>query len=149
MNSVDTTTYWVYYNNDAAGSKIDIPVISPTLGSILKASPFAFFNSLTRPYLFESKNPLMFFSALENFFIAGSIVLVCFFLRKPEYFHVVLFCGVIVVFLFTLVGITTAILGASVRYKMPALPFLFMLLLLVFDKEKFLKKFPFMAKFLR
>ena len=148
-NSVDTTTYWIYYNQGAAGSKIDIPILFPNVVSIFKIAPMAFVNSLVRPHLLEAKNPLMFLSAFENFFVAMAILLICLFYKKPERPDIIFFCFAIVIFLFTLVGITTAILGSSVRYKMPALPFLFIALLLMLDKEKVLRKFPFLQRFLR
>jgi len=148
-SSTDTTTYWVYYNQKAAGSKIDIPVLFPSYWSLVKISPSAFFNSLVRPHIFEAKNPLMFLSAFENLLILFSIVLCIFFCsKKINNFHIVVFCLAFVIMLFILVGITTAILGSSVRYKMPALPFLMIALLLILDKEKLLQKFPFQRRIL-
>src|ERR1051326_4935376 len=147
--STDTTTYWVYYNQEAAGSKIDIPILFPSIRSLLKISPQAFLVSLLRPHLLEAKNALMFFSAIENFFVLLFIFLCCFFYKKnSENFHLVFFCLTIVILLFTLVGITTAILGSTVRYKIPALPFLFIALLIVLDKEKLLNKLSFLKRFL-
>lgn len=148
-NSTDTTTYWVYYNQEGAGSKIDIPILFPSIWSMIKISPTAFFNSLARPHIFEAKNPLMFLSAFENSMIAIFIFIsVLFYSKKSENRHVLFFCITIVTFLFILVGITSPILGASVRYKMPALPFLMIALLLILDKEKLLNKFPFLKRFL-
>ena len=146
-SSTDTTTYWVYYDQEVAGSKIDIPILFPNYWSLLKISPMAFFNSLVRPYIFESKNPLMLLSSFENMIVIFFILLcIFFFSKKINNFHVVIFCSAFVIMLFTLVGITTAIMGASVRYKMPALPFLFIAMLLILDKEKLLHKFPFLKK---
>lgn len=147
-NSTDTTTYWIYYNQEPAGSKIDIPILHPSIWGILKISPAAFLNSLVRPHIFEAKNPLMLLSALENSVIVIVLLFACFFFKKPETPHLLIFCCTIVVFLFVLVGITTAILGASVRYKIPALPFLLISLLMIMDKEKLLRKFPVLKKFI-
>ncbi|MEK6616281.1 MAG: hypothetical protein AABZ32_09255 [Bacteroidota bacterium] len=146
-NSIDTNTYWVFYNQEAAGSKIDIPILFPSIWSMLKISPAAFFNSLVRPHIFEAKNPLILFSAVENSVIAIVILLTFFFhSKKPENLHLFFFCATIVIFLFVLVGITSPILGAAVRYKMPALPFLMIALLLILDKAKLLRKFPALKK---
>ena len=146
-NSTDTNTYWIYYNQEAAGSKIDIPILFPSILSLFKISPVAFFNSLFRPHLFEVKNPLMLLSTLENLAIVIIIILVFFFhSKKPENLHLLFFCATIVIFLFVLVGITSPILGAAVRYKMPGLPFLFTALLILLDKEKLFGKFPFLKK---
>jgi hypothetical protein len=35
-----------------------------------------------------------------------------------------------------------------VRYKMPALPFLLLLFIILYDKEKLLRRIPFLKKFL-
>jgi len=148
-NSTDTNTYWIYYNQEAAGSKIDIPILFPSIWSMLKISPIAFFNSLVRPHIFEAKNPFMLLSAIENSVIAIFILISFFFYSKrSENLHMFFFCITIVVFLFILVGITSPILGASVRYKMPALPFLFIAMLLILDKEKLMHKFPFLHRIL-
>jgi hypothetical protein len=51
-----------------------------------------------------------------------------------------------VLLLFVLIGLTTPILGAMVRYKIPGLPFLLIVFLLMLDKEKLLNKFPGLKK---
>lgn len=148
-SSTDTTTYQIYYNQEAAGSKIDIPILFPSYWSLVKISPLAFFNSLVRPHLFETRNPLMLLSAFENALIMLFIFLCLFFSsKKINNPHIIIFCFAFVIMLFTLVGLTTAILGAAVRYKMPALPFLFMGLLLILDKEKLTGKIPILRKIL-
>jgi len=148
-SSIDTNTYWIYYNQEQAGSKIDIPILFPSVWSMLKISPAAFFNSLVRPHIFEAKNPLMLLSSIENSAIAIIIFIAIFFYsKKSENLHILFFCTTIVIFLFILVGITSPILGAAVRYKMPALPFLFIAMLLILDKEKLLGKFPFLSRIL-
>ncbi|MFH1005603.1 MAG: hypothetical protein V1781_08980 [Bacteroidota bacterium] len=146
-SSVDTNTYWVYFNMDPAGSKIDIPILYPNIWSIIKNSPVAFVSTFFRPHIFEMKNALMGFPAIENFIILLLLILsIVFFVRKIEHRHLFYFCLSIVFLLFILTSIATPILGAIVRYKVPALPFLLIALLFIFDKEKFLKKFPFFQK---
>ena len=46
------------------------------------------------------------------------------------------FCACFVILLFTLIGLTTPILGAAVRYKIPAIPFLVIAFLFILDKQK-------------
>ena len=43
--------------------------------------------------------------------------------------------------LFILIGLTTPVIGAIVRYKIPALPFFLMFVFLTFDMEKIKTKF--------
>ena len=148
-NSTDTCTYWVYYDQSAAGSSINIPHLDGTFFSLVKNSPLAFLNVAFRPSIFEAKNPLMLISAIENLFIV-LFVLICIFFcsKKVMNRHLLYFCLCIVVLLFVLIGITAPILGAAVRYKIPGLPFLLIGFLFLLDKEKLLQKFPFLKKYI-
>ena len=148
-NSTDTCTYWVYYDQSAAGSSINIPHLDGTFFSIVKNSPLAFLNVVFRPSIFEANNPLMLISAIENLFIV-LFVLTCIFFcsKKVMNRHLLYFCLCIVVLLFVLIGITAPILGAAVRYKIPGLPFLLIGFLFLLDKEKLIGKFPFLKKFI-
>jgi len=147
QHSTDTTTYWIYYNMQSAGSRIEIPFLHPTYTSILKNSPQAFFTAAFRPHFLDAKNPLMLISSIENFFIC-LFILVCliFSSKKIATRHLIYFCLSITIMLFVLIGLTTPVLGAVVRYKIPALPFFLIAFLLILDKEKLLKKFPFLKK---
>lgn len=148
-NSSDTNTYWVFYDQAAAGSFIKIPVLDGTFLSILENSPAAFATIYFRPFIFESKNPMMMLAAIENSLII-LIALTCIFFcyRNIPVRHLLYLCIIVVVLLFSLIGLTTPILGAAVRYKIPALPFLLIALLLILDKDKLLKKLPFLKKFI-
>jgi hypothetical protein len=133
-----------------AGSIIKINTLEPTLFSVVKNSPQAFVNTFLRPYLWELKSPMMLMAGLENIFVILFIFL-CFIFMKSfssirwEY---VLFCISFVIIQFLIIGETTPVLGAIARYKVPALPFLMIALLFVIDKEKMLKKVPFLKKML-
>jgi len=147
--STDTLTYWIYYDQPAAGSHIEIPFIEETIASVLKYSPLAFVNVAFRPHLLEAKNPLMIISAIETFFILVFIfICMIFHLKKIQNRHLIYFCLCMVILLFVLIGLTTPILGAIARYKIPALPFLLIAFLFILDKEKLLRKFPFLKKIL-
>ena len=149
-HSNDTTTYWIYYDQKEAGSRIEIPLLYPSYTSILKNAPSAFLTTVFRPTVFEIKNPMMLMSAFENVFTIIFILLCLVFIsKKTENRHLIYFCLSIVILLFVLVGLSTPILGAIVRYKIPALPFFLIAFLLMLDKEKLLEKLPFMKKFIR
>ncbi len=107
------------------GSKIEIPMLKPNLKSILINSPSAFFRTLFRPSVFEISNLMSFMAAFENLIIALLlIVMALLFTTKNIKNEWLWFCVLFVVILFTLSGLTTPVLGALVRYKAPALPFL-------------------------
>jgi len=148
-HSTDTNTFWIFYDQAAAGSNIKIPMLNGTFLSILTNSPVAFANTFFRPYIFEAKNPLMLLSALENcLIIITALVCMFFCYRNIPNRHLLYFCLTIAVLLFVLIGLSTPVLGSAVRYKIPVLPFLLMAFLLILDKEKLIRKLPFLKKFI-
>ncbi|MBI9066452.1 MAG: hypothetical protein JEZ09_04100 [Salinivirgaceae bacterium] len=119
------------------GSKIEIQAIEPNLFSLIKAIPQALYNSLFRPTLFEVSNAMMLMAALENLLIVAAILLTIFYFTKRNLKnHWFLFCVSFTLILFALSGLTTPVLGALVRYKAPALPFLAIALLFMINFEK-------------
>ncbi|NNC86136.1 MAG: hypothetical protein HKN75_08635 [Bacteroidia bacterium] len=110
-----------------SGSYIEIKKVEPTLNGVIKNSPGAFFTVLARPYLFESMSPLILLASLENTFIILSILVSLMFLhlnklKKPDKLYV--FSIVFLIGIFVLIGLVTPVMGAIVRYKTIALPFL-------------------------
>ena len=129
-------------------SSFKIPELSNGL-SIFKYTPNAWLNTFIRPYLWESKSPFVLLSSLENLLFIGLFMLVLFFSnKKREYLFYVVFCLAFVFILFTIIGLMIPIFGALVRYKVPALPFLAIGLLLLIDIDKLKAKYPFLKKFL-
>jgi len=133
-----------------ANSIIQTNKLEPTLYSFLVNSPQAFVNTFLRPFIWELKSPLMLLSGLETLLIILTLILSLCFIKtlkiiKWEY---VLFCISFVLIQFLIIGETTPIIGAIARYKTTALPFLAIALLFIIDKEKMLKKMPFLKKIL-
>jgi hypothetical protein len=77
-------------------------------------------------------------SALENLLIVIILILTIIFYKKPDIknFTWFWFCLSFVFILFILCGLTTPVLGALVRYRTPALPFLFILFLTFIDLNR-------------
>ena len=126
-----------------AQSTYSIPVLQPTLLSLVKSVPVAFANVLYRPHIGEMDSVMMALAALENFMIAILIAMcIIFSQKKIPHWNFMFFCIGFVVMLYTLIGMITPILGAVVRYKIPALPFLLILFIVIFDQEKFISRFP-------
>jgi hypothetical protein len=147
QHSTDTTTYWIYFNLERSGSKIDAPFLYPTYASLVSNAPLSFVTVALRPWIFESQNPLMLMSAIENCLVLLFLFLcVCFPSKKIQPASILYLCLCFTASLFILIGLTTPILGAAVRYKIPALPFFLIAFLLILDKEKLLKKLPFLKK---
>lgn len=129
----------------SAGSLIHLNQLEPNIWSIIKNSPVAFLNTLSRPHLLESRSPFILLSAIENTIIIISIALILFFGRsdKEKYSPLFFFSLFYFVSLYTLIGLITPVMGAIVRYKIQVLPFLFFILLKFLDKDKLVRKFPF------
>ncbi len=109
-----------------AGSVIKIPVLEPTLISLLSNIPSAFVNTLLRPNITDTSPVLTLVSGIENslILIFGIICLLKFNNRALSGKIVPWFCLFYTLTYFTLIGLLTPILGAMVRYKAQALPFL-------------------------
>ena len=149
VNSTDTSAFKFLWNMPESNSKIDIGKLEPDFRSFVRNAPKAFFNVMFRPFLFESKSLLVFTSAIENTFILFFIVFSLLFFKpmSREEKNVFLFCCSFVLILYVIIGLTTPVLGAIVRYKTPAIPFLLIAFITIIDKEKVLNKFPKLLNF--
>ena len=138
----------VLANTSRANSIITIPNIEPTAWSLLKHSPNAIWRVLIRPNVFDSGSILIQLSAIENIFILAMVVFCMLFANKRMIHSTHLFCLSIffVLLMFALIGLITPILGAMVRYKVPALLFLVFIFISIADESKIKSKFPVMRK---
>lgn len=93
-----------------------------------------------RPFVWEINTPIALFSSIEsNIFL---LLTLFFFLRKgvSTFFRtcfsdtIILTCFVFAIVFAIAVGVSTANFGALSRYKIPCMPFYFVLLILVFNK---------------
>jgi hypothetical protein len=111
------------------GNTFDIGDYNPTFSSMLLKAPAAINAALFRPYIWESKNPVMLISGMENLLILlFSIYLVIklrffgifFFIRENS----LLFFSVLFSLFFAFsVGISVSNFGTLVRLKIPCIPF--------------------------
>jgi hypothetical protein len=131
-----------------AGSVIKINKIEPTFLSFVKNSPQAFVNTLLRPFVWESRSPIILMASIENMVVILFIIL-CLLFSKPfkkTGWQYVLFCLSFSVIQLLFIGSTIPVVGAIVRYKVPVLPFLLITFLLMLDKEKISTKFSLYSK---
>ena len=130
-----------YVNSlNSVGSMIEIPILEPNIKSILVNSPSAFFRTLFRPSIFEANNLMSLMAAIENLLIAILLILTTIFFSKKALLNPWLWFSILfTVILFTLSGLSTPVLGALVRYKAPALPFLGVVFIYLFDFNRFSK----------
>lgn len=130
----------------SASSRIDIPLLENSLLSFLLNTPQAIVNGLFRPFIWESHNILALMSALENLFIFLIFVL-CFVFPQKNINNVWFWFSIsFSLLLIILIGITTPVLGALVRYKLPCLPFLMFIFFSIIDTNKVFNKLLFLWK---
>ncbi|MEO9217887.1 MAG: hypothetical protein ABI315_04850 [Bacteroidia bacterium] len=111
--------------------------LEPTIGSFIKNVPKAITNTLTIPSIFEIDSWIKIIPAIENLLICiGILVLPFYFKSNAEDLPIIYFCLTFTFLVFLLAGLTTPIVGALVRYKTPALPFLMIIIFLSTDKNK-------------
>jgi hypothetical protein len=145
-NSTDTSLYKLMYNISPANTVISPLKLKPTFVSLLKNAPLALFNTLTTPLNFLTNDWLKIFASLENLFYLISFVIgaICFKFPK-ENRAILYFCFSVFAFVFILAGLTTPIVGALVRYKTPALPFMMIFVFMMVDSTKW-KRIPLLGK---
>lgn len=111
------------------GSSFDIGTIDASIAGMLSKAPLAVNAALFRPYLWESYNPGMLISGVENLILLLVSIWLILRLRIYNLFllmfkHHVLFFSIFFSLFFAFsVGLTTSNFGSLVRYKIPAIPF--------------------------
>lgn len=144
-------TYLIYDKNSCfidmtqtfgAGSGFDIPELEDNVFSLIIHTPLALFNSLTRPFIWEADIWTKLLAALENIVVLLSIIYLLFkvkyreMLKSSNFWFYFLFA----ISLLILSGLVTSNMGALVRYKSPALPFIFISFMAFMKKPKFDEK---------
>ena len=122
------------------GSRIDIPILEPNFLSFVTAIPTALLNTFLRPSIFDVHSVIVIPSVIENFLFIIMVVFTIIYFNKSllkKNLTFILFSLSFVVTLSLLIGLTTPVLGAIVRYKVPYLPFLILILMLTFDIQNF------------
>ena len=115
--------------------------LEPTLWSLIKASPEAILNVFTKPWLGEV-NSLLFIPPLCENVLLFVLLVLCFSWRKKislDQAKFILFCFAFTFLVYLIIGLTTPITGALVRYKIPAVPFIWFSFLMILNTHKFPK----------
>lgn len=146
--STDTNNYKLDYTVVPANTIVELKRLNPNATDLLSNSPKAFYNVLIQPTIFQVKNWLQLIASFENLFLLLFIFLALFFYDRSMFKNkeILLFCFLFTLILFVLIGITTPSVGGMVRYKMPALPFLYAALFLLIDVSKLKKVLAFLTK---
>jgi hypothetical protein len=145
----------VQQNKGDAGSTYSLGDMDPSVTGLLRKVPAAMNVTLFRPYLWEARNPIMIFAALESLFVLfvsfSTLRHVGVFKSVSAIFNngTLLFCFVYS-FLFSIaVGISSANFGTLMRYKIPSMPFYMIGIFILyyinmghsfFDRKKYLEE---------
>ncbi|MCB9205394.1 MAG: hypothetical protein H6603_10495 [Flavobacteriales bacterium] len=145
-------SYDVLLDYGKTGSTIEIPRLEPNAWSILKASPIALLNALFRPFPWKIRSPFMLLSGIENIMVVLLLLAMVFYFDRTALSNPIFWVAVSFAFsILVLTGLVTPVVGAIVRYKVPALPFLACALLAVTNTtsvEQFLlRRLPFLKRY--
>lgn len=121
-----------------AGSYSEVPVVDSTIISVVSRLPIGLWNSMMKPYLWQSKNPMMLLSAAENIVVILLLILAIVYRDKKKTYdcNILLFAFVSVALYFSIIGIMTPVLGNLVRYKVVLTPLLIFALLYIMDLSR-------------
>jgi hypothetical protein len=124
-----------------ARSKIDIPYLDGSFWNLVQAVPIAFINTSFRPFPMDLNSLMIVLPFLENVFLILLIIVFITQKRTTVFYQnqkiLCIYFGLVIFFLFSLIGLTTPIIGAIVRYKVPVLPFLYIIVLSLIDFNAF------------
>ncbi len=126
-----------YWSGRFAGSGYSLGELDGSIETMVRLAPQAINVSLFRPYLWEAKNILMLFSAIESALLLLAVLYVIL-KRGLRVFTALLDPNILFALSFTLVfafaiGVSTYNFGTLVRYKVPLLPFFVTALILISD----------------
>ncbi len=130
-----------YINSqDDTGSAYNLTKLPSDTWGFIKSIPVGFFYAFFRPFPNEVNSVFMLLAFLEVVLFVILLVIPIFYFKKPstDNFRIILFFIMFILFLFSLVGVYTPNTGSIVRYRVPALPFLYLIPIIITDWEKIL-----------
>ncbi|MFL5752810.1 MAG: hypothetical protein ACJ76F_05340 [Bacteroidia bacterium] len=117
-----------------AGSAIHLDKLETNWWSIFKVLPYSFYNGFVRPGLWDVHNASSLGSAIEMSIYISCLLALLLFSKKRSLNRNLLFLSIsFILLLCCLIGLTVPVLGSTVRYRIPALIFLGILLVNLFD----------------
>jgi hypothetical protein len=136
QRSSDTSTYYLVWDLPLAGSAIATGQLRPGYLSLFKTAPIALYNSLCKPGFLTAKTAFEKIAALENALVLLFLLICAVFSGGLAHRNLFAFCFFLSLTILLLIGFTTPVAGAIVRYKVPVLPFMLLCGILVLDKNK-------------
>ncbi len=138
VNTAAVTRNWINVSSGEEGSTYDLGPIEANAFSMISKFPAAVNVTLYRPYLWESRKPIMILSALES---SAFLILTLMVFYRNGFFNTfrmvsrnpnLLFLAIFSIIFAFAVGVSTGNFGTLSRYKIPCLPFFAALLLILY-----------------
>ncbi len=143
----DANFFQEIYNDGASTSSFEIGEIPTSFTGLLLKTPIALYTTYFRPHIWEAKNVMVLLNALESSVML--VLTIMAFVKKGRYFTAILkesFLSRVMLFyiiiLGILIGLTTFNFGSLVRYKVPAEPFLWILMFMLWKYKPAAKTLP-------
>ena len=119
-----------------AGSLVDVTPLEPNARSFLMQLPHALYLAFFSPFGAWRNGPMGLMSALENALILAMPVFALVWRRRAVDLPLLLFALCFCLLLAAVIGWTTPVIGALVRYRVPMLPFFAIACLVVADPTR-------------
>jgi hypothetical protein len=130
--------YELASDDDSSKGGFSFEEIDPSIGALLSRTPGIIFGTLYRPFIWESRKVMIFFTSLEStlllfftIYLLAKTKVVGFFkiIFTNEYLY---FAFVLSILFAILIGFTTFNFGTMIRYKVIFLPFLYFLIVKIY-----------------
>ena len=143
----NVTRSWINYSSVISeGASYELGEFDPSISGMISKFPAAVNVTFFRPYLWESGKLIVLLSAIEALIFLFLTLKIIFLIGLPKIWSTInkdptiQFCLIFAIIFAFAVGISSYNFGALSRYKIPCLPFYAMALILIYYKNKPLKK---------
>lgn len=125
-----------------AQSYISIGYIQGTVSEFIQETPHALYRAIFLPWIWDVSSFIQCIPAVEKFLIIILLLVSIIFHKKQtrEITNLIWFSGAFALGTFWIIGITTPVVGAIVRYTVPILPFLYTIFVLSIDWKQIFRK---------
>jgi hypothetical protein len=135
--------YFIRLAEEDQSSVFDIGEMEPTINGLINKFIPAINASLFRPYLWESRKPIVFIAALESTTCILLTIWAIFSLTRVKQMHLILNWNILFYLLFSIVlaffiGVSTSNFGSLSRYKLPFMPFYSSALVIIIAQSRLL-----------
>ncbi len=133
--------HWkIIYNGVKGNSYIETTYINNSLLQLLKNIPEAFINSTFRPFINDPGKNIKYSAFFEVILLVIGCTLTLFFRTKltPQKINLIVSIFIFCLLLSLLIGFTTPVIGAIVRYRIPVYLGYFFIMTTLFDYPKFI-----------